>query len=48
MDIVEIFSLLMLMLAYMIIIMVIVVYEVTECQLSHLQQMFCTGNHSIH
>ena len=48
MDIVEIFSLLMLVLAYMIIIMLIVVYEVTECQFSHLQQMFCTGNHSIH
>ena len=32
----------------MIIIMLIVVYEVTECQFSHLQQMFHTGNHSIH
>ena len=48
MDIVEIFSLLMLALAYMIIIMLIVVYEVTECQFPHLQQMFHTGNHSIH
>ena len=48
MDIVEIFSLLMLALAYMIIIMLIVVYEVTECQFSHLQQMFYTENHSIH
>ena len=47
MDIVEIFSLLMLVLAYMIIIMLIVVYEVTECQFSRLQQMFHTGNHSI-
>ena len=48
MDIVETFSLLMLVLAYMIIIMLIVVYEVTECQFSCLQQMFHTGNHSIH
>ena len=48
MDIVEIFSLFMLALAHMIIIMLIVVYEVTECQFSHLQQMFHTGNHSIH
>ena len=47
MDIVEVFSLLMLVLAYMII-MLIVVYEVTECQFSCLQQMFHTGNHSIH
>ena len=37
MDIVETFSLLMLVLAYMIIIMLIVVYEVTECQFSRLQ-----------
>ena len=42
MDIVEIFSLLMLVLTYMIIIMLIVVYEVTECQFSRLQQMFHT------
>ena len=48
MDTVEKFSLLMLVLAYMIIIMLIVVYEVTECQFSHLQQMFHTRNHSIH
>ena len=48
MDIVEKFSLLMLVLAYMIIIMLIVVYEVTECQFSCLQQMFHTGNNSIH
>ena len=48
MDIVEKFSLLMLVLAYMIIVMLIVVYEVTECQFSHLQPMFRTGNHSIH
>ena len=48
MDIVEKFSLSMLVLAYMIIIMLIVVYEVTECRFSHLQQMFHTGNHSIH
>ena len=47
MDVTEIFSLLMLVLAYIIIIMLIVVYEVTECQLSHLQQMFPIGNHSI-
>ena len=47
MDVTEIFSLLMLVLAYIIIIMLIVIYEVTECQFSHLQQMFCIGNHSI-
>ena len=47
MDITEIFSLLMLVLTYIIIIMLIVVYEVMECQFSHLQQMFHTGNHSI-
>ena len=48
MDIIEKFSLLMLVLAYMIIVMLIVVYEVTECRFSRLQQMFHTGNHSIH
>ena len=47
MDIIEIFSLLMLVLAYIIIIMLIVVYEVTECQFSRLQQMLRTGSHSI-
>ena len=46
MDITEIFSLLMLVLAYVIIIMLIVIYEVTECQFSHLQHMFRIGNHS--
>ena len=46
MDVTEIFSLLMLVLAYIIIIMLIVIYEVMECQFSRLQQMFCTGNHS--
>ena len=48
MDTVKIFSLLMLVLAYMIIVMLIVVYEITECRFSHLQQIFHTGNHSIH
>ena len=48
MDMVEKFSLLILVLAYMIIVMLIVVYEVTECRFSHLQQMFHTGNRSIH
>ena len=47
MDITEIFSLLMLVLAYIIIIMLLVIYEVTECQFSRLQQMFRIGNHSI-
>ena len=47
MDITEIFSLLMLVLAYIIIIMLIVIYEVTECQFSRLQQVFRIGNHSI-
>ena len=44
MDITEIFSLLMLVLAYVIIIMLIVIYEVTECQFSRLQQVFCIRN----
>ena len=48
MDTVEKFSLLMLVLAYMIIVMLIVVYEITECRFSHLQQIFHTRNHSIH
>ena len=48
MDIVEKFNLLMLVLAYLIIVMLIVVYEVTECQFSRLQQMFHTRNHTIH
>ena len=47
MDTVEKFSLLMLVLAYMIIVMLIVVYGVTECRFSRLQQIFHTGNHSI-
>ena len=47
MDITEIFSLLMLALAYIIIIMLIVIYEATECQFSRLQQMFRIGNLSI-
>ena len=48
MDTVEKFSLLTLVLAYMIIFMLIVVYEITECRFSRLQQIFHTGNHSIH
>ena len=48
MDTVEKFSLLMLVLAYMIIVMLIVVYEITECHFSPLQQIFHTGNHSVH
>ena len=48
MDTIEKFSLLMLVLAYMIIVALIVVYEVTECHFSHLQQIFHTRNHSIH
>ena len=48
MDTFEKLSLLMLVLAYMIIVMLIVVYEVTECRFSCLQQIFHTGNHSIH
>ena len=47
MDITEICSLLMLALAYVIIIMLIVIYEVMECRFSRLLQMFHTGNHSI-
>ena len=47
MDITEKCSLLMLALAYVIVIMLIVIYEVTECRFSHLLQMFHTGNHSI-
>ena len=37
----------MLALAYVIIIMLIMIYEVTECRFSHLVQMSHTGNHSI-
>ena len=48
MDNYEKFSLLMLVLAYMIIVMLIVVYEVTECRFSRLQQIFRTRNYSIH
>ena len=48
MDTVKKFSLLTLVLAYMIIIMLIVVYEITECHFSRLQQIFHTRNHSIH
>ena len=48
MDTVEKFSLLTLVLAYMIIVMLIVVYEIIECHFSHLQQIFHTRNHSIH
>ena len=47
MDITEIFSLLMLVLAYIIIIMLIVIYEVTECQFSRLQQMFAEAMQDI-
>ena len=46
MDVTEICSLVMLILAYVIIIMLIVIYEVTECRFSRLQQMFYIGNHS--
>ena len=46
MDVPEICSLLMLILAYVIIIMLIVIYEVMECRFFCLQQMFHTGNHS--
>ena len=46
MDVTEICSLLMLILAYVIIIMLIVIYEVTECLFSYLQQMFHIKNHS--
>ena len=48
MDTFEKFGLLILVLAYMIIVVLIIVYEVTECRFSHLQQIFHTGNHSIH
>ena len=48
MDTVEKFSLLTLVLAYTIIVMLIVVYEITECRFPRLQQIFHTGNHSIH
>ena len=46
MDITEICRSLMLILAYVIIIMLVVIYEVTECRFSHLQQMVHIGNHS--
>ena len=40
MDVTEICSLLMLILAYVIIIMLIVIYEVTECRFSRLHKCF--------
>ena len=46
MDITEKCSLLMLALAYVIVIILIVIYEVTECQFSRLLQIFHRGNHS--
>ena len=46
MDATEICSLLMLILAYVIIVMLIVIYEVMECRFSRLQHMFHIGNHS--
>ena len=48
MDTFENFSLLILVLAYKIIVMLIIVYEIIECHFSRLQQIFHTGNHSIH
>ena len=47
MDATEICSLLLLLLAYVIIIMLTVVYEVTKCRFSRLQQMLHIANHSI-
>ena len=47
MDIYEKLSLLALVLAYMIIVMLIVIYETTECRFSHLLPIFHIGNHSI-
>ena len=47
MDRFEKVALMMLALAFVIIVMLIVVYEVTECQFSRLHQMFHTKNHSI-
>ena len=46
MDITEKCSLVMLALAYVIIIMLITIYEATECRFSCLIQMSHTGNHS--
>ena len=48
MDVYEKISLLGLVLAYMIIIVLIVVYETTECRFSHLLQISRTRNHSIY
>ena len=47
MDFAEKCSLVMLVLAYVIIIMLITIYEATECRFSQLIQMSHTGNHSI-
>ena len=47
MDSIEKLSLLMLVLAYVIIVMLIVVYEITECCFSCLRQIFHIGDHSI-
>ena len=46
MDITEKCTFLMLALAYVLVTMLIVIYEVTECRFSRLLQMFHTGNHS--
>ena len=47
MNVTEICSSLMLILADVIIIMLIVIYEIAKCRFSHLQQMFHIRNHSI-
>ena len=47
MDNYEKLSLSALVLACMIIIVLIVIYETTECHFSRLLQIFHTGNHSI-
>ena len=47
MDFAEKCSLVMLVLSYVIIIMLITIYEAMECRFSRLIQMSHTGNHSI-
>ena len=41
-------SLVALFIAYIVIIWLIVIYEVTECRMSRIKQMLNIGNHSIH
>ena len=41
-------SLVALFIAYIVVILLIITYEVTECQMSRIGQILNIGNHSIH